>query len=142
MRDSTIARNYAMALFELGLRHGEAEEYATAFQSLSDLLSESRVRRFLDTPKIEVAAKQAAVRKALSGRVPERLLRFVLVVIAKRRERILDVGCGSGTAAIIMAEAFPETTIFGFDVSEDALAVARSRANSIAISAKPPDSMA
>ncbi|HEY7823799.1 MAG TPA: class I SAM-dependent methyltransferase [Acidimicrobiia bacterium] len=45
--------------------------------------------------------------------------------------RVADVGCGSGTAAIVMAEAFPESTFFGFDVSEDALAVARSRANSI-----------
>lgn len=44
--------------------------------------------------------------------------------------RVADVGCGSGTAAILMAEAFPETTVIGFDVSEEALSIARSRSNS------------
>lgn len=91
MRNSTIARNYATALFELGLAHQEAEEYAAAFRELSGLLSEARVQAFLATPKIDVPAKQAAVRKALEGRVPDRFLRFVLVVIAKRRQGILDV---------------------------------------------------
>ena len=45
--------------------------------------------------------------------------------------RVADVGCGSGTAAILMAEAFPASTVFGFDVSETTLEVARSRAGSL-----------
>jgi SAM-dependent methyltransferase len=44
---------------------------------------------------------------------------------------VADVGCGSGTAAILMAEAFPGSQITGFDISEESLSVARSRANSI-----------
>lgn len=44
--------------------------------------------------------------------------------------RVADVGCGSGTAAILMADTYPETTVLGFDVSEEALSIARSRANS------------
>lgn len=91
MRERTIARNYAAALYELGVTHGESDAYATAFRSLSEMLADERVRRFLDTPKVEAADKQAAVRKALEGRVPEHFLRFVLVVIAKRRQGILDV---------------------------------------------------
>ncbi|MGH8913843.1 MAG: class I SAM-dependent methyltransferase [Acidimicrobiia bacterium] len=42
--------------------------------------------------------------------------------------RVADVGCGSGAAAILMAEAFPASHVVGFDVSDAALAVARSRA--------------
>jgi SAM-dependent methyltransferase len=45
--------------------------------------------------------------------------------------RVADVGCGSGTVPILLAEAFPASTVFGFDVSEAALQVARSRADSI-----------
>lgn len=44
---------------------------------------------------------------------------------------VADVGCGVGTAAIVMAEAFPETSVTGYDVSEESLAVARSRAQDL-----------
>jgi SAM-dependent methyltransferase len=42
--------------------------------------------------------------------------------------RVADVGCGTGTAAILMAQAFPASLIFGFDVSDESLDVARTRA--------------
>lgn len=45
--------------------------------------------------------------------------------------RVADAGCGAGTAAILMAEAFPDSQVSGFDVSEQALEVARSRAGDI-----------
>ncbi len=89
MRDQTIARNYAAALFELGQRHDEAQAYADAFDALEQALASDRVRAFLETPKIETPEKQAALRLALEGRVPERFLRFVLVVVAKRRQASL-----------------------------------------------------
>jgi 2-polyprenyl-3-methyl-5-hydroxy-6-metoxy-1,4-benzoquinol methylase len=49
--------------------------------------------------------------------------------VVKRLEegiRVADVGCGSGTAAIAMAQAYPASTIAGFDL--DALSVERARA--------------
>lgn len=45
--------------------------------------------------------------------------------------RVADVGCGVGTAAILMAEAFPDSDVTGYDVSDDSLSIARSRASSI-----------
>jgi SAM-dependent methyltransferase len=45
--------------------------------------------------------------------------------------RVADVGCGSGTVPILMAEAFPASNLYGFDVSEDALTEARRRAEGI-----------
>ena len=89
MRDQTIARNYAAALFELGQRHGEAQAYADAFDALDEVLAHDTVRRFLETPKVEVREKQAALRSALDGRVPEPFLRFLLVVVAKGRQGLL-----------------------------------------------------
>ena len=41
--------------------------------------------------------------------------------------RAADVGCGSGTAAILMAGAFPKSQIAGFDVSALSIETARSR---------------
>ncbi|MBW3666698.1 MAG: class I SAM-dependent methyltransferase [Actinobacteria bacterium] len=45
--------------------------------------------------------------------------------------RVADVGCGSGTAALAMAAAFPESRVFGYDVSQESLAVARGRAEGV-----------
>lgn len=45
--------------------------------------------------------------------------------------RVADVGCGSGTAAILMARAFPNTQVAGFDVSTDSVEIARSRASGL-----------
>lgn len=40
---------------------------------------------------------------------------------------VADVGCGTGTAALTMAQAYPNSRFTGFDVSEEALAMARER---------------
>ncbi len=46
--------------------------------------------------------------------------------------RVADIGCGSGTAPILIAEAFPITKVFGYDASPDSIAVARARAEHLA----------
>jgi SAM-dependent methyltransferase len=45
--------------------------------------------------------------------------------------RIADVGCGSGSAVILMAQAFPNSQVVGFDISADSIAVATERAKAI-----------
>jgi ubiquinone/menaquinone biosynthesis C-methylase UbiE len=39
--------------------------------------------------------------------------------------RVADVGCGSGYPSILMAQAFPRSRFYGFDVSEESLERAR-----------------
>jgi SAM-dependent methyltransferase len=49
--------------------------------------------------------------------------------LVKRLEagvRVADVGCGSGTAGVTMAEAYPDSSIVGYDV--DGLSIERARA--------------
>jgi SAM-dependent methyltransferase len=41
--------------------------------------------------------------------------------------RVTDVGCGTGTAARLIAEAFPNSTVVGYDVWPDSIDIARSR---------------
>jgi F-type H+-transporting ATPase subunit delta len=91
VRESTVARSYAAALFELASRTKEHTAFLDAFETLSALLgADTRVRVFLATPKIGVAAKKSALRKALHGRVPKRFLNFVMVALDKRRQRLLS----------------------------------------------------
>lgn len=45
--------------------------------------------------------------------------------------RVADVGCGTGTAAIEMAKAFPGSQVTGYDLSSEALHLARGRADSV-----------
>lgn len=43
--------------------------------------------------------------------------------------RVADVGCGTGTVAILIAATYPQSEVHGFDISEESLAIARGRAN-------------
>jgi F-type H+-transporting ATPase subunit delta len=89
VRDLTIARAYAEALFEVGQAHGEAEMYGPPFRALAEMFKTgSRTRRFFDTPRVTTEERAAVVRRALEGRVPQRFLHFTLVVLAKGRQSL------------------------------------------------------
>lgn len=45
--------------------------------------------------------------------------------------RVADIGCGSGTVPRLIAESYPETSVFGYDASQESIAVARSRAREV-----------
>jgi F-type H+-transporting ATPase subunit delta len=92
VRDTTVARSYAEALFELGDKHGAHDEFAHGLNTITSLLeSDARVRAFLETPKIDVARKKSALRSALDDQVSPMFMNFVLVVLQKRRQRLLHV---------------------------------------------------
>lgn len=92
MRAEIVARNYADTLLELARRNGgqpTVEQFAAAMDEVAELLADGRVREFLATPRVGADAKKEALRAALAGRVPELFLRFVMVVVDKRRQRLL-----------------------------------------------------
>ena len=90
MRDHIVARTYAETLFDLAARHEGLEVYGEAMARLAVVLDENpEARLFLETPRIAPGEKKNVVRKALDGRVPERFVHFLLVVIDKRRQRVL-----------------------------------------------------
>lgn len=45
--------------------------------------------------------------------------------------RVADVGCGSGTVAILLAEAFPKSWVLGYDVSSKSIATATERSTTV-----------
>lgn len=89
MRDETVARSYAEALFDLATRHEGLETYGEGIRTVARLLDENpRFRLFLETPRIDADEKKEVVRKAFAE-FPEYLLNFLLVTIDKRRQRLL-----------------------------------------------------
>lgn len=90
MREPTIARNYAEALFTLAEREGQTEGYGEALDQVARLLDEEpAVRLFFETPRVPKDEKKQVLRRAYEGRVPEHVLHFILLVLDKRRQRIL-----------------------------------------------------
>jgi F-type H+-transporting ATPase subunit delta len=93
MGPTIIARNYADTLLALAQSQGGDEvvdAYARAIDDVAELLRrEPRIREFLETPRVGVEAKQHAVRASFAGRVPEHFLRFLLIVVQKRRQALL-----------------------------------------------------
>jgi F-type H+-transporting ATPase subunit delta len=95
MGPTIIARNYAETLLTVAQRHGgdaAVDEYARAIDDVAELLRrDARVRQFLQTPRIDLEDKKRAIRSAFAGRVPEHLLRFLLVVVEKRRQGLIPM---------------------------------------------------
>ncbi len=90
MGPKIIARNYAETLLALADRHGgepTVDQFGEAMEAVAELLhNDPRIREFLATPRLDAAAKQQALRAAFDKRVPELFLRFVLIVVEKRRQ--------------------------------------------------------
>jgi F-type H+-transporting ATPase subunit delta len=90
MQETTVARSYAEALLELARADDAAELYAAELGQIVQLLeSEDDFRLFLETPRVDLKDKKRVLREVLEGKIPERLLRFLLVVVDKRRQRVL-----------------------------------------------------
>ena len=91
MRDETIALRYAETLFELAKRHEGVEAYGEGIELVSRLLNDHPdFRRFLETPRVKAEATKAMVRKVFGEVLPKKLVSFLLVVIDKRRQRLLQ----------------------------------------------------
>uniref|UniRef100_A0A5S6QW72 Methyltranfer_dom domain-containing protein n=1 Tax=Trichuris muris TaxID=70415 RepID=A0A5S6QW72_TRIMR len=47
--------------------------------------------------------------------------------------KVLDVGCGRGTPSFIMAQRFPKSKFYGIDITAEAIAFAKSRAENMGL---------
>ncbi len=52
----------------------------------------------------------------------------------KAGAKVADVGCGHGASTIIMAQAYPNSTFFGFDYHDKSVEIARQRAEEAGVS--------
>jgi len=47
--------------------------------------------------------------------------------------RVADIGCGTGHAIVLMAQAYPDSTFIGYDIADDALAAGRAEARAVGV---------
>lgn len=83
-----VAQVYARALLDLAGERADAlgDELET---TLALLVSEPRLRVFLETPALDAATKKRAL-EALRGRLDDLLVDFLCVVVEKRRVALLE----------------------------------------------------
>ncbi len=92
MRDPTIARNYAEALFELGERLGQTERFADLMAALSTaMLSDRTIRVAIESPRVPKSVKQDLLERALQDLAPPEFLRFLGAVIKRSRQELIPV---------------------------------------------------
>jgi F-type H+-transporting ATPase subunit delta len=90
VREPTIARNYAQALFEAGERSGETERFASLMDAVAGAIeADERIRVALDSPTVPKALKRRVLHQALVGRAPETYIRFLGAVLKRGRQGII-----------------------------------------------------
>jgi F-type H+-transporting ATPase subunit delta len=90
VRDTTVARNYAEALFAIGEKSGKHEVFASELNSIGAMITaDPSIDAFLRTPNVDLVAKKKALRNALDGRIDPMLVNFLLVILEKRRQRLI-----------------------------------------------------
>lgn len=91
MREPTIARNYAEALFELGERSGETERYADLIEAVAGAVeADERVKVVLESPRVPKTRKSELLAAALKGHAPDQFIRFLQAVIRRGRQGVLS----------------------------------------------------
>ncbi len=90
MRETTIARNYAEALFELGERTNESERFGDLIEGVGGAIeADESIRVVLESPNVTKAAKQELLARALKNRAPDAFIRFLAAVVKRSRQRII-----------------------------------------------------
>ncbi len=90
MRETTIARNYAEALFELGERTNESERFGDLIEGVGGAIeADESIRVVLESPNVTKAAKQGLLARALKNRAPDSFVRFLTAVIKRGRQGII-----------------------------------------------------
>ena len=91
MREPTIARNYAEALFTAGERSGQTEPFSTLLEAVAGAIAgDLRIRVALESPRVPKLVKQRVLRQALEHRAPETFIRFLAAVVRRGRQGILE----------------------------------------------------
>jgi F-type H+-transporting ATPase subunit delta len=89
VRNETVARNYAEALFELGERSGNTERYADLIDALAAAVETTpKVKAVLMSPRVPKAEKARLLGAAMKG-APREFGLFLQALVKRGRHKIL-----------------------------------------------------
>jgi len=89
LREVTIARNYAEALFDLGERSGHTEHYAELMDAVAAAIETTpQVQAVLMSPRIPKSGKARLLGAALRD-VPREFTLFLQAVVKRGRQQLL-----------------------------------------------------
>ena len=90
MREPTIARNYAEALFQLGEKTGESERFGDLIEAVGGSIeADASIKAVLESPRVTKAQKESIMAKALEGRAPAEFVRFLAAVVKRGRQGLI-----------------------------------------------------
>lgn len=90
MSRTAVARTYADALLELAEKDSGAKPWLEMFTEVVGLYGSSpQFAAFLDTPRVSEDDKARVLRDVFGDGYPETFVRFLLVVLRKRRQHML-----------------------------------------------------
>jgi F-type H+-transporting ATPase subunit delta len=91
VRHAAIARVYAAALLELAVEQDQVAAVVADLKSLATFVAESPdFRRLLESPELNAAQKQSALERLLAEAASSLTLRFLLVLLRRHREPLLE----------------------------------------------------
>ena len=94
MRRPKIARRYAKAFFEFSQELGKTEEIGRDVQLISHTFVENReLSLVITSPIVHIDKKQAVLHALFQDKVDAVTLRYIQLVLKKRREIHLDLMC-------------------------------------------------
>ena len=90
MRDTTIARNYAEVLLALARKANDLDGWGAMASDVADAVQrDERLRRFLESPRINAADKNRILEHAFQDRMPRLFVRFLQTVVTHRRQMLI-----------------------------------------------------
>jgi F-type H+-transporting ATPase subunit delta len=91
LKETVLARRYAKALFEIALERKMLGKVRDELHAFSNLLGkDAALRNFLFSPEHSRAAQKQAAEKAFVDRSSAVFYNFLLVLIEKRRQTLID----------------------------------------------------
>jgi F-type H+-transporting ATPase subunit delta len=90
MRETTISRNYAEALFALARKANDLRGWGTMISDVAGAIGNDRtLRLFLESPRIDAAHKSGVLGRAFQDRMPRLMVRFLQALVRNRRQMLI-----------------------------------------------------
>jgi F-type H+-transporting ATPase subunit delta len=122
MRDATIARNYAEALFAIAQKAGDLPGWGRMINEVGAAVDGDRTLRiFLESPKIPAEKKKALFTRSYQDRAPRLFVRFLHALVNNGRQNLLPDVAQEYLAMVDEAEGRMHATVTVASEPDDAL---------------------